>query len=271
MSLKDAIYGFAVGDALGVPVEFYERDTYKITDMQRGGFYNKEKGTWSDDTSMTIATCKSIKEKGYIDTKDMLEKYRMWLYYGQFTPDGITFGIGKTTKKALELGYGMSGIMDNGNGSLMRILPLAFTEKISDIDIERVSDITHKNKIPKEICKIYVHIAVNLIKKMGKKESVDNAVINTEYKYLNAISFKTREKIKSTGYVVDTIEAVIWCFLNSRSYKETVLNAVNLGDDTDTITALSGGLAGIYYVYKDIPKNWISELKNKKIIDESLF
>ena len=126
-TLRDCIYGLAVGDALGVPYELRPRGTFKCTDMIGYGTHGQPDGTWSDDTSMTLATCDSIRELGHIDTADMRDKFIGWIARGEYTIDGV-FDYGGTTARALHTGKGGSGERDNGNGSLMRIAPLAFTD-----------------------------------------------------------------------------------------------------------------------------------------------
>lgn len=121
-TLRDCIYGLAVGDALGVPYEFRPRGTFECTDMIGYGTHGQPAGTWSDDTSMTLATCDSIRELGHIDTADMRDKFVGWIARGEYTIDGV-FDYGGTTARALHTGKGGSGERDNGNGSLMRIAP----------------------------------------------------------------------------------------------------------------------------------------------------
>ena len=249
--LKNAIYGFAIGDALGVPYEFMERGSFTCTDMTGWGTWDQEPGTWSDDTSMILATCKSIQEKGHIDINDMQDKFRQWVFDDKFTVNGETFGVGNTTYKALTLGYGLDDYTSNGNGSLMRILPLAFTDA-TDEEIEAVSAITHAHEVSKKACVDYIHIARELI--------------HGECDLLN--EFNIDYPIVSDGFVLNTLNAAIFCIKTSNSYEEAVLKAVNLGDDTDTIAALTGGLAGILW---DIPEKWINKLKNKECIEKCLF
>ena len=257
--LKDAIYGFAVADALGVPFEFKERGSFVCCDCVGFGTWNKEAGTWSDDTSLTLATCKSIKNMGRVDTEDIRRNFKAWLFNDDFTADGKVFDVGGTTREALTLNRGMDDYYSNGNGSLMRILPLAFTDA-SDEEIEKVSAITHAHEISRKACIDYVHITRKLI--AGEKlESLG----------LDDLKNKSEEEIKSTGFVLHTLEASLWCILNTNSYRDAVLRAVNLGDDTDTTAAVTGGLAGIIYGFDEIPRDWIDKLKNKTLIEECLF
>ena len=162
-SLKAAVYGLAVADTLGVPYEFLSRGSFEAVEMVGYGSHQQPAGTWSDDTSLVLATCDSIREKGEIDPNDMQQRFKHWLFEGAYTPDGLTFGVGNATREALTRGYGLSDEYSNGNGSLMRILPLAFTEA-SPSDIEAVSSITHAHATSVEACQLYVAIARRLLK-----------------------------------------------------------------------------------------------------------
>lgn len=270
--LKDAIYGLAVGDALGVPFEFKKRLTFYCNDMIGNGTHKQPIGTWSDDTSMTLATCDSIKNFGSINCDDIRDRFEKWLFNKQYTPFGEVFDCGFTCSEAIYNKEGFNDIMSNGNGSLMRILPLAFIPDISDEQIKDVSAITHAHDISKEGCLFYVRIAQGLIKGDDLSKLIDKIVDeNSIYKRLRYINSIQEDQIKSTGYIVDTLEAAIWCIANTKNYKDCVLQAVNLGDDTDTIAAVAGGLAGIIYGYNNIPMEWINNLQAKNIIDNCLF
>ena len=246
MSLCDAIYGLAVGDALGVPYEFKPRGSFECTDMVGYGTHNKPAGTWSDDTSMTLATCASIRERGCIDTLDMLNRFRLWKNDGAYTIDGL-FDIGITTSKALSNGVGCSGEYDNGNGSLMRIAPLAYTSA-SDDEVCAVSAITHAHPISTKTCVEFVNLLRNPI-----------------------VPPPGEDMPPSSGFVRHTFQAALWCLANTSNYRDCVLAAVNMGDDTDTTAAVAGALAGEMYGYDSIPKEWIEILRGKDIIEGCLF
>lgn len=270
--IYDAIIGLVVGDALGVPYEFRERGTFKASDMVGYGTYNQPPGTWSDDSSMTLATMQSIVDFNEINLRDIMRNFQYWLYYGLYTPHGEPFDVGNTTHIAIQrytnsnctlYECGGNDIMDNGNGALMRILPLAFKKCDSDT-IDKVSALTHAHEISKTACKLYVKIARHLLDDKPIDEILfwDDVFVN-EYSNIKNLKELTRDEIRSSGYVVDTLEAALWCLLHSNSYKECVLKAVNLGSDTDTIAAVVGGLAGIIYGVggkKGIPKKWIKQI-----------
>ena len=306
---KSGIYGLIVGDAMGVPVEFSTREERKnnpIKDMTGYGTYNQPEGTWSDDSSMVLATLTSIKDKGKIDYKDIMDRFHDWCMYGEYTPFGEVFDIGTATSRAVikyskgakPLESGGKTEWDNGNGSLMRILPVCLylfeQQKILNISDDEVIDmvhncsaLTHAHIRSKLACGIYYFLVRAVLGKGGElterlQFGIDNAFEyygkNNEielgnYNRLILLSqFKNipEELIKSTGYVVYTLEAAIWCLINTASYKEAVLKAVNLGDDTDTVASVTGGLAVLYYTYDGIPESWRAKVQKKDWIDSLL-
>ena len=277
--IYNGLMGLVVGDAMGVPVEFNPRDSFKVTDMAGYGTYDLPAGSWSDDSSMMLATVESIARLGKIDTDDIMKNFVRWVNDGEFTPYGELFDIGRATRNAIQRCVqgipaeqcGGTAEWDNGNGSLMRILPLAFM----DCDYETVnaaSSLTHAHEISKAACRVYVYIARQLLR--GKTlEEIYNCfgMKQSAFERLPILKDLTRDEIKSTGYVVDTLEAALWCNLKSSSYRECILLAVNLGDDTDTVAAVAGGLAGIIYGVggeQGIPEEWINQLARKEWIAE---
>lgn len=272
--LYDAILGLAIGDALGVPYEFKQRGSFICSDMVGYGTHNQPEGTWSDDTSMTIATLDSLKNNnGIIVTEDICRRFNYWLLYGDYTVNGEVFDAGITTCTALKKGRPAVGEWDNGNGSLMRILPLAFVD-CTDDEIRAVSAITHGHWISEEACVIYVHVAKRLL----AGEPIASIIPTLEYKkpfdrlkYINTLDIS---QIKSSGYVVDTLEAALWVVSHEgdweKSLRNDILTAVNLGKDTDTVAAVAGGMAGIIYGLEDV-LDWVEKLRNKEEIIECLW
>lgn len=275
--IYNGLMGLIVGDAMGVPVEFNPRDSFKVSDMIGYGTYDLPAGSWSDDSSMMLATVESIARLGEIDTDDIMKNFVRWVNDGEFTPYGELFDIGRATRNAIQRYVqgipaeqcGGTAEWDNGNGSLMRILPLAFL----DCDYETVnavSSLTHAHEISIAACRVYVYIARQLFH--GKTlEEIYNCfgMKQSTFERLPILKDLTRDEIKSTGYVVDTLEAALWCNLNSSSFRECILLAVNLGDDTDTVAAVAGGLAGIIYGVggeRGIPEEWINQLAKKEWI-----
>lgn len=263
--LKAAIYGLAIGDALGVPVEFRHRGTFHVSDMIGYGTHNQPAGTWSDDTSMTIATCDSIKNCNGIDIDDMRERFCDWLFEAKYTVDDKVFDAGGTTVSALRQGKGCDDFYSNGNGSLMRMIPLAFVPMNSET-VSAVSAITHANNVSMDVCCEYVSIAKQLLN--GKDLTEAKKYCSGRIPGIHTLD---ESEIKSTGFVVDTFEAAVWAVATTDNYRDAVLKAVNLGDDTDTVAAVAGGLAGIIYGMEGIPTEWVDQLRGKEVIDKCLF
>lgn len=286
---KNIIIGCAVGDALGVPFEFLHRDTFHCVDMVGYGTHNQPKGAWSDDTSMLLCLAKQIAE-GFSISK-LANKFVDWFTKGEYTANGYVFDFGGTTAKAITkikkgvkpVDAGGKNIFDNGNGSLMRIAPLVLLLYKYDVKCKykickAVSSITHGHEISIAACVIFIEFILELISGVNKHTAYNNTINKIKNDYKNYISedvlneFRLdvqtldREEIKSSGYVIDTLEASIWSFLNGNSYEECVLNAVNLGDDTDTVGAITGVLAGVYYGYETIPTKWVMSLQNKQLL-----
>ena len=286
------LFGFCVGDALGVPVEFStreEREKDPIREMRAYGTHHQPFGTWSDDTSLTICLIDAI-NRGY-SIQRVAENFVNFYEKGYFTPFGEVFDIGNSTRDSImkicagenPLDCGGRTEIDNGNGSLMRILPIAFYgKKLNGQQLvkltEEVSSLTHGHKRSKLACIFLVEFAIQIIDGYKKEEALDRTIsfINSicleayfdELKNFEKILSKeiihvTKDKIKSTGYVIDTLEAVLWTFFHADGYRDTVLKAINFGGDTDTIAAITGGIAGIYYGLKDIPKEWIQNIAKK--------
>ena len=297
--IKSSIIGFITGDALGVPFEFQSRAKLKlkpVTTMIEGGSWDQPIGTWSDDTSMVLATLDSL-PLGF-DLNDLGQHFDDWYFQKQYTPHGKVFDIGNQTKAGLNRIHKLISeklpvtplplVTDeekNGNRSLMRILPFAFylvnypIEKRWEV-ISEVSSLTHPHLRSVISCFIYSELAMELmlgedklISFMRMQERVSDflkglipqseleifgRILNSDIRNLS------ESEIQSSVYVIHTLEAVLWCFLNQDNYSDAVLKGVNLGNDTDTIGALIGGLVGI--TYNDIPTKWVDLLVKKKEI-----
>lgn len=298
----NGMLGFIVGDALGVPVEFISREELirnPVKDMREYGTHHQPKGTWSDDSSMAIATLDSLYNG--INYKDIMEKFTAWMMYGDYTAYGEVFDIGTSTSRAI-MNYGQKieplkcggkTEQENGNGSLMRTLPIALylcgkynnlyscEENKAMKIVHEMSCLTHAHPRSQIGCGFYTRFIASILQDTNQNSPLDvmresakctfrhyqqgiyPKTMTDELKYyqrLNDIEnlFKlSANNIHSTGYVVDTLEAVVWCFITTSTYKDCVLKAVNLGEDTDTVGALAGGLAGCYYGYESIPEDWL--------------
>ena len=266
--------GLVVGDALGVPVEFKKRGTFEVKDMIGYGTYDQPPGTWSDDSSLTLATVESIGRLGKIDPGDIMENFFLWLGRGMFTPYGEVFDVGSGTRKAITryakgvnpLKCGGKSKVNNGNGALMRILPLALFPS-SYKDVNEVSGLTHAHEISQKACRLYVGVAAMLLRGHSVTDAVNyGGVWSGEFSRIPELYRLQQDEIRSSGYVVDTLEAALWCVYNTNTYRDCVLEAVNLGGDTDTIAAVAGGLAGIIYGCggeSGIPDEWIARIARK--------
>ncbi|QNH55863.1 ADP-ribosylglycohydrolase family protein [Limnospira indica] len=292
------LMGVCVGDALGVPVEFNSRSDCQekpITTMVGYGTYHQPAGTWSDDSSLTFCLAESLCN-GY-NLHEIAKAFCKWIYEGYWTPYGNAFDIGGTTYRAISrlregvepIAAGGTDIRDNGNGSLMRILPLAYGYKSLEFPelIKRVHDcsrLTHGHPRSQMACGIYISIAVCLLQGMDIKtayieglKAVEAIYTKPPFKselpefkrvWTGEIKSLPENAIASDGYVVHTLEASLWCLLKTSSYAEAVLTAVNLGSDTDTTGAVTGGLAGIYYGFEQIPSEWVKAIARREdIID----
>lgn len=291
--LYGGLFGFCIGDILGVPVEFSsreERKTDSVQEMRAYGTYHQPFGAWSDDTSLTLCLIDAINQ-GY-DLNKVADNFVRFYEKGDFTPQGQVFDIGNATRCAISrMEAGIEPVMcggssegDNGNGSLMRVLPLAFYGSSLKNDsrvrlIEEVSSLTHAHKRSMLACIFYVQCASRLFVGESKqaacryaarfveehcKAAYENEFRHFQYILNHDIQYFEETEIKSSGYVIDSLEAALWVFLKSGSYQETVLRAVNLGGDTDTIAAIAGGLAGIYYGFREIPDRWIQNIIRKQ-------
>ena len=293
---KAVVFGHAVGDALGVPVEFKSRellDKHPVKDMGRHPTIALPKGSWSDDTSMSLCALTSL-ATGKLDYDDVMNNFAKWYYDSEFTPTGYTFDIGlicmdaiKRYKRGVEpIKCGGTHEYDNGNGSLMRIFPFALYLYRKDMPIKEKIDIihqasclTHAHKRSQIACGIYAFALWGILEENHISGAVDGIRDALEFyrdepelqHYVDRfdnLASKKREDIKSSGYVVDTLEAALWCLLNTYDYKQCVLTAVNLGDDADTVAAIAGSLAGALYGLKSIPISWWNTLVKKDEIVE---
>jgi len=301
--VKTGILGVLVGDALGLPVQFNDRSWFSkhpVSTMIGNGVFNKPKGSWSDDGSLTLALAASLSH-GY-DLDGIMKEFEAWLFYGKYTQDGQAYDMGQTTMNSI-MNYhrgipvskcGGKSYYDNGNGSLMRILPLvyflrarfgnSFTKVPEAMTmIHEVSALTHGHELAKMSCGIYLSIANELCNGEVLIQAIDRGLqkamliytndpifskVCLEYSRLeNIISFSNLESkyIGSSGFVKDTLEASLWCLLNSKSYQEAVLKAVNLGNDTDTTAAVCGGLAAL--AYEVIPTEWSDAVHGMDQVD----
>lgn len=298
---KDILLGTAIGDALGLPIQFLEREVVAknpITTMEGLDQFNIPAGIWSDNTSLSFCLAESLCN-GY-DLNDIINKFTKWMYEDYWTPANETFDINYINYFAIvnlrnngsPHVAGIDNKRGNRDGSLMRILPLVpyilnMEEEKKFRIIKEISSLTYR--LPRSIlaCIALCEFAIQYInlqlveeayqamqqtilqflkKEMFIEEDIPfKRLVGLSYEEFKAIELKD---IHSTEYVIDTLEASLWCIFNTTSYKDAVLKAVNLGDDANTVGAITGGLAGIIYGYDTIPPEWLEVLAKKDDIIE---
>ena len=295
--IKSVMIGHAVADALGVPVEFCSREELKekpVTEMLGFGSYSVPAGSWSDDTSMSLCALDSL-AKGMVDYDEIMQNFGKWYYNDEFTPSGEMFDVGNTCSFAIHNYHkanctykdcGLNDVRSNGNGSLMRIHPFVLYAHYKMMPLKdcepmifEASALTHAHGRSKLACGIYAYILMYLLAapNIGAVETaLKRAALHyqdneeyTHYARLFDPGFADLDvsEIRSSGYVVDTLEAAVWCLLTTDNYKDCVLKAVNLGSDTDTVAAIAGGLAGALYGDEAIPKEWRNALIKRAYIE----
>lgn len=298
--ILSSIMGFAVGDALGVSTEFIPRqyiNEFNIEEMSSFGPHNVPAGAWSDDTSMVIAGIDSITRcEGELDYDDVMEAYIDWFKNAKYTSIDKTFGVGDTIFKSLvnylsgnsALESGSNNFKENGNGSLMRSLPVSLLCSLNDINNKEICNITsnfsaltHSHEVSKMACYIYTlfikyilkgidkNTALRIIQKENYSEKFSPETIN-EFKRLLTNDFNNinQNDIQESGYVRDTLEIVIYSIINTNSYEEAITTAIKFGYDTDTNAAITGSIAGIMYGIDDIPEKWLSQLKRREYLED---
>ncbi|MEW6161637.1 MAG: ADP-ribosylglycohydrolase family protein [Verrucomicrobiota bacterium] len=292
------LWGSLVGDALGVPVEFKDRATVQIDpvrEMRGFGSHKQPAGTWSDDGALTLCTVESLLHSEF-DVQDMGRRFARWMNEEHWTATGVVFDVGGTTANALlRIAQGIpaseAGGRDehsNGNGSLMRTLPIAlrFFQRSMDEFISRIecaSAITHAHARSKMACVLHGLIARKLLEGKPPESALHLARIEFSGIYQRATELAhfhrllkdelvtlRADTILSTGYVLHTLHASLWCLLTTTNFKECVQMAVNLGGDTDTTGCVAGGLAGVVYGACSIPPDWLQALARRKEVEDLL-
>lgn len=288
---QGCLMGLAVGDAVGASVEFKERGTFKsVTDMNGGGPFNLPKGYYTDDTIMALCLADSLLYSDGFDPKDQMNRYVNWMDFGHRSPTGTCFDIGSTTYNALDdykfRGNPYAGNTSNyssGNGAIMRMAPIPMFFKTAEEVLyfaNRMSATTHGSPFCLESAELFanvLHLALEGYSKeyilevvyayIDKSQSIKCVATNV---FKHGFHLKHVDDIKGSGFVLESLEASLWCFFNTANYKDAVLKATNLGDDTDTTAAITGQLAGAFYGIDDIPDKWVKQIYNyQEILDIS--
>lgn len=289
---QGALLGLAVGDAMGVPLEFTDPGTFEpVNDMVGGGTFNLKPGMWTDDTSMALCLAESLSVTGKFDPADQLSRYLQWYNEGYLSVNGRCFDIGNTTSQALmtfqETGDPYPGPdheRSAGNGSLMRLAPIPLffmSEPLKALEISaRSSRTTHNHPLAVDACRYMGGLIHGALIGKSKKEILspqyspvpgyweENPLLG-EIEEVACGSFKKKEppEIRGRGFVVKSLEAALWAFYKSETFEEGCLLAVNLGEDADTTGAIYGQLAGAYYGKNGIPSKWIKSLIKIDLIE----
>lgn len=278
MDIKDRLYGsflgLAVGDAVGTTVEFRTRDTFEpVTDMVGKGPFNLPAGYFTDDTSMALCLAESLIENPLLDCDDLLQRFSDWYRNGVNSPTGRCFDIGTTTRSAIvnweKTGSKVNntGPWDAGNGSIMRLAPVAIKyyndEAMACLLAVAQGSSTHGSQECMHSAELLTRVLIRAFNATDKNE-----VFNVDVKDYWSGTVKdmlttldvSRDEVKSSGYVIHTLHAALWCFKNTDNFRDAILLATNLGDDADTVAAVTGQIAGAFYGMSGIPSEWLDKL-----------
>lgn len=285
---RGSLLGLATGDALGTALEFKEPGSFApITDMVGGGPFGLEPGQWTDDTSMALCLAESLIERRGFDPVDQLEKYLRWYRDGHLSSTGRCFDIGNTTCAALlrfqktrKPYCGSTDPNSAGNGSIMRLAPVPMFYARRPVDAmgksAASSRTTHAAEAAVDACRYLAALLVGALHGVAKEKLVserycpvpgywDSHPLCKAVDAVAAGSFTRRQppEIRGTGFVVRSLEAALWAFHRTDSFREGCLLAANLGEDADTTCAVYGQLAGAFYGEQDIPKPWRAKLAKR--------
>ncbi len=282
---QGALFGLAVGDALGTTLEFKPPGTFEpISDIVGGGPFGLEPGQWTDDTSMALCLAESLVVRQGFDATDQMRRYVRWYREGYWSSTGTLFDIGSTVSAALRRfesdGNAFAGETHahaRGNGSLMRLVPIPLAFANDPTEAMRLagemSRTTHAAPEPVDACRYYAGLILGALHGERKERLLapryspvsgvwESEALCPRIDAIAAGSFKVRQppEVCGTGYVVDALEAALWAFWNTDAFEAGALAAVNLGDDADTTGAIYGQLAGAYYGLAGIPERWRSTI-----------
>ncbi len=285
LTLRDRVLGcllgLALGDCVGAAVEFKPRGSFApVTDLRGGGTWGLQAGQFTDDTSMALCLAESLVACGGFDPRDQMQRYVRWWQEGHWSSIGRCFDIGLTTSGALKRfvhsGDPMAGAADPGtagNGSLMRLAPVVLYHVGRPSEALRLaaesSRTTHGAPAAVESCRLFAAYLLRALGGAGKQEVLapvaDPLIAHPELQAIAAGGFiaKREAQIRGSGYVAESLEAALWCFAQTESYRDAVLAAANLGDDADTTGAVTGQIAGAFYGVQALPAAWLAQLARR--------
>jgi ADP-ribosyl-[dinitrogen reductase] hydrolase len=275
--IKGALVGLACGDAVGTTLEFKTRGSFEpITDMVGGGPFMLEVGQWTDDTSMALCLAHSLLAQKRFDPIDQINRYCNWYQHGYMSSNGKCFDIGNTVSDALRKYLNTkdpySGSVDEssaGNGSIMRLspIPIFFHNNYEDCITYagESSRTTHGCDECVDSCKLFASLLFNAFRASDKLSIFANNTYQPYCKKVISIADKDFLKLDYSqltgiGYVIESLESALWCFMNGKSFEDCILLAANIGNDADTTAAICGQLAGAYYGFSNIPNHWRSSI-----------
>jgi ADP-ribosyl-[dinitrogen reductase] hydrolase len=271
------LLGLAVGDALGAPVEFCRRDSFEpVSGMCSGGYFKLPAGAWTDDTAMALCLGESLRFDPAVNAQDLLERFCRWASDGENTSTGVCVGIGQNTLRVLgnfhrtgALAAPETSQKSDGNGAAMRLAPVAVRHwnnpKLARRAAVLQSRVTHYSEISAACCEALSDALAKLIGGADWQDGIrpePNLWWPQEVRMLWDMDWSRRERdsIRSSGYVVHTVEAALWAVDTTSNFRDAVLKAVNLGDDADSVGAVAGQLAGARFGADAIPEEWLSQL-----------
>ena len=273
---QGALIGLALGDALGTTLEFSDRDTLPpVTDLVGGGPFELAPGQWTDDTSMALCLADSLLQRNALDARDLVECFCRWYEEGYNSVTGECFDIGVTTCEALRsyraTGAPLSGSTDPGsagNGSLMRLAPVAIRwwhDRAAAVAAARLqSRTTHGAPQAVESCALFAELLVEAIGGAPKERVLQardwDGDAGVAAVAAGSWRDKARDDISSSGYVLHTLEAALWCVGRSETVADALVLAANLGHDSDTVGAVTGQLAGALWGRSGAPAAWLDKL-----------
>jgi len=272
------LLGLAAGDAVGTAVEFRPRRSFEpVTDMVGGGPFRLQAGQWTDDTSMALCLAESLRERAGFDPVDQMDRYVSWFRNGYLSSTGVCFDIGNTTRRALQryerTGEPLSGPTaprSAGNGSIMRLAPVVlcyYPDRNRALHFAAESSrTTHGAPEAVNACHLLAGILHSLLAGSSRDEAIRSVEpgdwLGSRLSEVARAGYASKDEseIRGSGYVVESLEAALWCFLNAGDFEEAILSAANLGDDADTTAAVCGQLAGAYWGEPGIPRRWLEQL-----------